>query len=744
MATQVASLYGLLALDDREFTRGLNNADKGMDTLANKIDRFGAQVSGVGVQLTAITQPLRDFGKDAITSSLEFSKSMANTQSVLGLSSQEMAGLSDEIAMLGANSIFGSNAAAETFYDIAGGVVDASSRMAILQASMDTAEAGAADLGATTSALISVMNSYSYGADQATFASDVLTRTVGMGVGSMEEFASALPKATSLAASLDVSLENVAGSAAYMTTKGFTASESTTRLTAVMTALLKPNDKMKAALAAAGLESGSTALKMYGLAGTLGRLDRAMGGSSDAMSEALGSTEALQAAVILNQAEFEDFYSTFVDGINGSTDAAKAIQLDAPASKFALLNSQVELLRNEIGDALIPVLLRIGGVIMPIVQQLIAWINQNPELTSTIVMVLGAAAALGPVLVAIGTAISGVGSVVGALGAAFSFIISPIGLAIGAAAALAAAYLTNFGGIRDFIDTQVRPRIEDFFGFLGQVWAQVQPALQQLYNWFVSEGLPAISTFVTGTVLPAIQDFFNFIGGVWAVVQPALEQIFTWFMTEGLPAIDTFITGTVQPNVEKFFNFIQGVWTLVQPGLSELGRWFTETGLPAIQTGLQAAMDNVITPFINLLKGIWDTIKPGFDALADGVSAVLGPILTVINDIINSIAEIGRTSNAVMGGGLNDNARAQLAARVPSKDSGGMGAAGQPYYIGTGAQPELFVPQTAGMFYPAGKQGGGGMGNVTIQAIYANSYDEGRAAARGFEDEFEAIRRKQG
>jgi hypothetical protein len=42
------------------------------------------------------------------------------------------------------------------------------------------------------------------------------------------------------------------------------------------------------------------------------------------------------------------------------------------------------------------------------------------------------------------------------------------------------------------------------------------------------------------------------------------------------------------------------------------------------------------------------------------------------------------------------------------RDSGGPGMAGTPYLIGTGAQPELFVPSQSGQFYPQGK----GMGNT--------------------------------
>lgn len=52
-----------------------------------------------------------------------------------------------------------------------------------------------------------------------------------------------------------------------------------------------------------------------------------------------------------------------------------------------------------------------------------------------------------------------------------------------------------------------------------------------------------------------------------------------------------------------------------------------------------------------------------------------------------------------------------------SMDQGGRGRAGEPVLIGRGAQPELFVPDTAGEFYPAGMWAGG-RGATVNQNIY--------------------------
>jgi hypothetical protein len=51
-----------------------------------------------------------------------------------------------------------------------------------------------------------------------------------------------------------------------------------------------------------------------------------------------------------------------------------------------------------------------------------------------------------------------------------------------------------------------------------------------------------------------------------------------------------------------------------------------------------------------------------------------------------------------------------------NRDSGGPGFAGTPYMIGTGAQPEIFVPDTNGTFIPNAdkKLGGGSVYNIVV------------------------------
>jgi len=345
----IASLVALIGADTSGFESGLGRVQGGL----------GDVIKGLGV--AAVAGALAFGSGQVVSGAAEFESTLKNIQSVTGQTGTEINGLAQDLLNIGANSVAGPQAIAAAYYDIAGGVADASVRMATLQAAQALSEAGQADLGASTKGLISVMNAYGFSANEAMFASDVFTKTVGMGVGTMDEFVGAMSPLAGLANTAGVKFDNLGAMMAYMTTKGTSASQSATQIKAAMVALLNPNEKMKAALKAMGVESGSAALQMYGLEGTLGRLDIAMGGSTDAMAAAMGSTEALQAAVAINGAGYEEFLGTFKDTMSGVTDAARGVQLESFNAQWGILQSTLSAVATGVGLMVLPALTALAG-----------------------------------------------------------------------------------------------------------------------------------------------------------------------------------------------------------------------------------------------------------------------------------------------------------------------------------------------------------------------------------------------
>lgn len=430
MSTKVASLHGELSLDDSRFRAGLTTSRQNLGNFGNIIQGTGAAAQGLGDRLSNAGQ----MGVNALMPMVEqagaFGTSMTNVQAVLNKTDDEMAELNATILDIGADAVAGPQAVADAYYDVVGGVADATTHMDILNQAIATSEAGNADLTATTGALIGVMNSYGFEADQAAFASDVLTRTVGMGFGTMNDFAAALPAVTSVANSMGIEFNDLAAMTAYLTTQGSTASEATTQLGAAMTAMLKPNDDMIAALAEIGFESGTAAVEQLGLAGAYQALADKFG--DDAVISMTEGIEDLRFVTALTGGDFSTFADTFTTGITGATDEARQIQRDNPAADWALLNSQYQATSITLGNAMMPALTELMKVATPIIQAVGDWAEANPQLTTTIVGLTGAAVVLGPIIGGIGTAISVATGIVGLFAGATGAAVLPL-VALGGA-----------------------------------------------------------------------------------------------------------------------------------------------------------------------------------------------------------------------------------------------------------------------------------------------------------------------
>ncbi len=138
-------------------------------------------------------------------------------------------------------------------------------------------------------------------------------------------------------------------------------------------------------------------------------------------------------------------------------------------------------------------------------------------------------------------------------------------------------------------------------------------------------------------------------------------------------------------------------------------------------------------------QGIYDVLKNGADR---GSKAALQTFKDMILRMVAEAAAAqvmkalfgGDSSGGASGGGGGGGGGVwgQFAAAAASyfggsKDSGGRGVQGKAYAIGTGAQPEMFVPDTSGTFLPADQWMGAGGQKVT-QNIYVQGRVDQRSA----------------
>lgn len=409
MPVQVASLFGVLTLDDREFRQKSRDAQ-------SRLQSVGSQMQSVGAQVSLMTAPIAIGLGYAVRQTREFDRTLGNVNSVLGITGSEAGNLRAELLRYGAETVAGPQKTAEAYYNIVSAVQDTSSHMAILRASTATAEAGQADLQATTSALISTMNAYHFAAEDAAFVSDVFSRTVQRGDGYMSDFAAAFPQVTGLAAQFGIGLDDVGGSLAYMTSQGISAGQSATFLRSMITTLLNPTAELETAIQGLGYTSGQALIESEGLIGAYQMLSEQSGG----LAGLITNQEALQGAIRLTGDDFTSFIDEYKAGVDGATGRLGAIQDQTEG--WDKLRSSIQFLAIMVGSNLAPAISDlIDNYITPAIIKVGDWINVNPELTAQLLGVLGASVLLGPVISVLGTGFR-------VAGVAVRFLLSPVGI----------------------------------------------------------------------------------------------------------------------------------------------------------------------------------------------------------------------------------------------------------------------------------------------------------------------------
>lgn len=184
------------------------------------------------------------------------------------------------------------------------------------------------------------------------------------------------------------------------------------------------------------------------------------------------------------------------------------------------------------------------------------------------------------------------------------------------------------------------------------------------------------------------------LGGKEGVLRPAWERI-----TGALKDFEP--TGQ---RIERLLDTIgRTVTTIVQPALTWLADWAGKAGgeqgfvksLANVTNAWSASIERQVDDVDKAVKAI----KPYVEWLSKIGEAWAKLPFQGSNPFIPQLPSV--TVGGAIGGAVG------FVNGQPVRDSGGPGRAGQPYLIGTGAQPELFVPSSAGQFYPAGGYGGG-------------------------------------
>lgn len=605
-----------------------------MRDVRNEVGILSESMSGlatIGRSLTlAYSVPMAAIGGFAIQAASDFDAAMRNINSLLFLTEDQLASVSDQVLDFGANIRGGALGAAEAMYiAVSAGIEDSALAMQFMEIASRTAEAGLADLEITTEALTAAFLSYggitldaAEQTDLLTHASDVLTMTVGLGVGSMNTFGTALGKIFPTAVAVGATLDSVGATMAFLTQRGLTAARAGTSLESAMTALLKPTEAMKESFAELGVASGDELVAQFGsLEEALIAVIETADGSATRLGQIFNNKEARRAVQLIfdDIEQYRGAVKSFSEGVDGMTMRAHEQQMKSFAAQWDLLTSAVNAASIAVGNELLPY---ITPLVMGVKDVLIEVTKLNPELLSLAVTVAGFSALIPPLIWLL------------------SSMINPLSAVLVGVGALATAFVADIGGIRN----AVRNLAEDIFGNLGGVETYAKTLINSLFPPQTEEeirsAIPTVSIGAGELVTVTVKEGDT----VWGIWFDQFKDQFTF--EEFLAAIDLenphviqagqvlTVSGTFKNDVLSQLQryaltaqeVIGSIFSNIRRGYATSGVWDTRTHIDLGETIDSGNTDGIFEEFLlpSLRQALDNASKWFDDQVGAGLEWVAG------------------------------------------------------------------------------------------------------------------------
>jgi TP901 family phage tail tape measure protein len=502
-----------------------------------------------------------------------------------------------------------------------------------------TAVAGNVSLEASGRATIAILNGLRIPVEQVGHVQDIMFQLVRKGVGTYEEFATSIGRAIPATSRFGQRVEDLSGMMAFLTRNGLSADMAATSAARAMEAMAKPvvAKRMKE-LGVNVLDSAGNYRQMSDIMIDLGSAMADMSkperaAALDAIFKGAGGT--IQARRFFDTAitgfrELEGF-TDHMENAGGALQGAYDIMFEQPQNQIQLMRNKLDVLKTTVGDALIPILLQLLGVVSKVVD----WWNGLSKGTQALIVKIALitsvfAVVTGVVLFFVGTILSIIGAMVmmgasvggailifGGFLAALALIPVIIALVIihfdkikAAASAVAAWFMENvWPTIQEFID-YLKEQFANLVQWWVDNWDSIKEAADHIWR-VISEILKAAWDFISAMWRAWGDDLMKIAKAAWELIRTVIKSVI-----DVIRNIIQLVMALINGDWGKAWDAIKGILAAV---------WDFMFGI--VKFAIQFVM-GLITGFVSQLiavwQGLWDKIKEildfAWDLLVRGVS----------------------------------------------------------------------------------------------------------------------------
>ena len=644
----------LARLDDQGVVSGLKKIKVSMEEIKGKdgklnwegLKKGGSATKALGEGITelgssmtlGLTVPIVAAGGAATSVAANFDDAMSQVQGALGGASADMDGLRNLALQLGADTVFSATESAQAMVELAkGGLTEAQIKGGALAASMDLAAAGQLNLADAAATTVQMMGSFGLGAGDATRIANALAGAANASSADVSDLTQAMSQCSAQAALAGWSLEDTAAALALFADHGVKGSDAGTSLKTMLQRLSAPTDQAAEAIAAYGLNIRDSNGKMKDVSGIADELTGKLGGLSDAERDAALQTifgaDASRAAAILMQSGSEGL-AKYIDATNDATAAETMANAQKGELSWALENmgGAIESASIAFGTALAPAITAVAGVIGNAAE---AFASLPAGVQTGIAVVLALVAALGPLLMVIGSVVAALPAIsegFAVLGGALAIPLAPAAAVVAAIAAIAAAIYAAWTTSETF-RAAVMAGVDAISSKVQEICAFLAPYVQAFLDQIVSTVqvamdtlgpiIGAVLTVIVSTVVPILTSIMDTVASVLATILATVTNI--------MAAVSTVIQGAWQI-ISGIFQTVLGVILAVTTGDFTM----LQQGVTSIMQGTMVAINGVMQTILSIVSGVWNAVKAVFIGACNAVSGAISGAFNGIKSVIDS------------------------------------------------------------------------------------------------------------
>jgi TP901 family phage tail tape measure protein len=594
----------------------------------------GAGIAGVGALGLA-------WMKGSIDKAVEFNREIARTSTQLDGVKASQQDLANVIKRTGRDIAVPIEQMQEGLYDIFSSMnVNLPQAEKLLRTFSKEAVAGQVDLREASRSTIGILNAFHLKVEDVTRVQDVQFQLVRKGVGTYEEFAKVMGRATPSAARAGQNIETLAGMLAYLTRNGLSAAMAAASAGRAFDAFSHP--KTVNALEDLGVKAKTATGEFRPFTDVIKDLQVALSDmSAPERSAALynlfkGSGGTIQARrfydmVTKDAASVDQFVGLVGDMQNahGAFEQAYGEMANTTATRSQLLKNNWELMRVEVGEALLPVF----ETLISILGKVLSWWNGLDEglrkqiiiwglVAAAIAVALGIMAALAGALMMLAGAAAAVGLTLMGLLGAFLAVIAGIALIAAAITFLA----THWDAISKAFIAAWNAVWAVIKGIVDYVWQEIGQKLVALWNNMSNDIITALVS-VRDWAVRVWTEIVQWAQTNWAMLKQIISPFVDWFVSIW-PFISDVISAALNFIVDLFdsaWKIIVGVvraaWILfsgIIEGIIQIFKGLIQFIVAVFTLNWEKMWDAIWMIFL----GVWSIIKSFFIAIWEVIKAV--------------------------------------------------------------------------------------------------------------------------